>query len=924
MDKKNNKKRLFLLDAYALIFRGYYAFSQNARIDSKGRDVSAFFGFAMILEDIVERSKADYIAVVFDPAGGSAERKELFTEYKANRPDTPEPIVFARPYIDELLEIYQIPKIVKTGYEADDVIATLAKKAATEDIDVYMVTSDKDFGQVVDENIHIYRPRSKGGGYDVWGVEEVNQKFDISNPRQVIDFLALSGDAVDNIPGAKGIGPKTASKLIAQYGGVEAIIDAIPTMKGKMKENLENSIDNIRLSYKLATIDTNVPVDLDMESMKGRPIQVEKLKALFKEFEIRTLLPKILENNAKRYQGESVEFVGNHTDESENEKYTNFNSLKFILKSLDNNDILQEFIDKVRKANRIKIAVLPLRSEYIDSEMHSLAFSVAENDIFYTLEFSASLEDDKKSLYAIKSILEDEKIEKVGYDLKKIKHLFAYYDINLAGLSNDIMLAHYLLNSDLSHSLDFIAKGELDYTVMDFKEIIIPQKENDYDLNFVDPKLLSDYLSEQIFLVSILDGILINKLKKDELINVFFEIEMPLIDVLYSMERVGVAIDKDEIKRQEQELNEKLEGISNDIYSLAGKNININSPKQIGELLFDELKVVEKAPKTKTGQYKTGEEELKAIEHTHPIIPKILQYRTLSKLLSTYLSTLPLYLHKDARIHAKYNQAVAATGRLSSSDPNIQNIPIRTEEGRHIRAAFVPSKGNIFLSADYSQIELRLMAELSEDKNLMEAFLNNEDVHSSTASKIYNIPIEFVNSDQRRMAKTANFGIIYGISTFGLSERLSIPYKDAKELIKTYFETYPAVESYMNKQIDNARKDSFVSTITGRKRYIKDIHSTNSNLRSYAERNAINAPLQGSAADIIKLAMIDIYRKMTSAGMKSKMIVQVHDELNFDVVPEELEAMKELIRSSMENIMPNLKVPLLVEVGEGDSWLEAH
>lgn len=911
------KKKLFILDAYALIFRAYYAFIRNPRIDSKGRDTSAIFGFAMMLEDIIEKGSPDYIVVAFDPPGGSF-RKELHADYKANREETPETILFSTPYIKELINIYNIPSVVCQNYEADDVIGTIALKAEKEGLEVYMVSADKDFGQIVSENIKLYRPQN-GGGYAILGIEEVCEKFGIDKPSQVIDYLALVGDKVDNIPGVQGVGDKTASKLIRQYGSIDGIIDHISEMKGKMKENFEKSVDSIRLSYRLATIDTNAPIDFDIAQYKLEPIDTDALNVFFQNFEIRTLLSRVLQNNIKRFPFENKENKDTDKDSEKNEILTDFKQLKFDVKYLNNKDINSEFVLRSSLAKEMNIAVIPNNADYFNSKIDCIAVSFDNHNVFYIVSI---IEDGEKYLETIKSVVENKNIIKVGYDLKALKHLFKNYDISFEGDLFDIMVAHYVLQSDMSHDIKSISQNYLDYTISDREEK--KNTENNIFDGFEISQTQIETLVEECYIYSKLKDVFQKQIEDTSLNDWFYNVEMPLVDVLFDMENAGALIDVDELKRQETSFNDKLKQIELDIYRLSGCEFNINSPSQVGEVLFEKLKVVDKVPKTKTGKYKTSEEELVKINDRHPVVSKILEYRTLKKLVSTYLNPIPELLHKDGKLHPKFNQAIASTGRLSSSDPNIQNIPIRTDDGKMIRSAFVPSPGNIFISADYSQIELRLMAEISEDPNLMEAFSNGEDVHQSTASKIFNIPIEFVTPDQRRMAKTANFGIIYGISVFGLKERLNISYGDAKKLIEDYFSTYPLVKKYMDDIVSFAKENGYVSTLTNRRRYINDINTTNNVVRGYAERNAINAPLQGSAADIIKKAMVDIHKEFKSKNIKSKMIIQVHDELDFDVLPSEKDVVVSIIKDKMENVMSSLNVPMVVEVGCGESWLLAH
>lgn len=916
------KKRLFLIDAYAMIYRAYFAFIRAPRIDSKGRNTSTIFGFAMMLEDVIDKERPDYIAVVFDPPGGSF-RKEMFVEYKANRKETPEDIRFSIPYIKELVKIYNIPIIECPRYEADDVIATLALQAEAKGLQTYMVTADKDFSQIVSDDIFLYRPNTKGSGYSILGVKEVCEKFDLDTPRQMIDYLSLVGDTADNIPGVSGIGPKIASKLLKEYGDVENIIAHIPDMKGKLQENLANGVDQLRLSYQLATMETTAPVALDEKNLVLSNLDIDSLKEFFSGFDIKTLLNRILENNSKRFPLENAKYKPEVEVAEKNHILTEFNLDNLTVKYLSNSAICDELKVVAFQSKKIKIGLLGHSNNVFSSQIQSLALSV-DGIVFYV--FNRADSDTHDSLGVIKKIMEDKDIVKVGYDLKRIKHVMNNQGVQVCGPLFDVMLAHYILNSDLSHDMHNIAKMAFGYTVLDIKDVLLPYKINDYEISLleIDSVRFVNYSLQESFLCCGLYEKFAQEIEATNLNEVFYGIEMPLIDVLYDMEVVGSRLDVDELKRQETELLAELASIEKNIYMMAGCEFNINSPQQVGNILFAKMAIVNNASKTRTGQYKTSEEQLEKIVHKHPIVGAILEYRSLRKLISTYLSPLPSLLHSDGRLHATFNQAIASTGRLSSSDPNIQNIPIRTDNGKRIRSAFVPSEGNVFLSADYSQIELRLMAELSGDPDLMDAFLNDQDIHNATAAKLYNVPVEFVTPEQRRNAKTANFGIIYGISTFGLTGRLGISFGEAKKLINEYFTTYPTVKKYMDRVVENARENGYVETITHRRRYLADINSRNAVVRGYAERNAINAPLQGSAADIIKKAMVDIYHEFQRRGLKSKMIIQVHDELNFDVFPVELEEVKSIVLEKMQGVFPSLSVPLSVSIGVGESWLQAH
>ncbi|MCF8294945.1 MAG: DNA polymerase I [Bacteroidales bacterium] len=919
--------KLFLLDAYALIYRSYFAFIKNPRINSKGLNTSAIFGFTMTLEQILSQEKPSHIAVAFDPKGGTF-RNQLFPAYKANREETPEDIRLSIPLIKQILEAYNIPVIEAPNFEADDVIGTLAKQAAGEGFEVFMLTPDKDYSQLVEEHIKIYRPGRSGGEFEIWGVNEINAKFQIEHPLQVIDILGLWGDASDNIPGAPGIGEKTAQKLISQYGSIENLLEHLDELKGKMKESLEQNREQVLLSKKLATIVLDAPVQFDAALYKRQQANIEALKALFEQLEFRTMSNKLLQagqiTNGGRDTSGTIQFEtnpslsststtaspapggwfqGNLFGESQGLP-TSMLSLETIPHQFKKIESLEEIQILVEDMKLVKSISLSIHMNHIDpnrAEIMGLGISWQKHQA-REINLQVSREAIQERLNLLKPILENPQVEKVGHGIKSLIILLSYYGIQVKGKLFDTLLAHYLLHPEQKHALDFLAQTALNYQVSATQNL---SEEADVQLQ------LKDWLHKELQVNNLLD-----------LAN---EIEFPLIPVLAGMEKTGVKLETENLKIFSQELTKLIIKVEEEIIQLAGMSFNVSSPKQLGDVLFEHLKLDDKAKKTKTGQYATNEETLSLLLEKHPIISKILDYRGYKKLLSTYVEALPLLINpKTGRIHTNYKQEVAATGRLSSVNPNLQNIPIREEQGRELRKAFVAgSPEHLFFSADYSQIELRLMAHLSQDEALLEAFRNGEDIHAATAAKIFHIPIEEVTRDMRGQAKTANFGIIYGISSFGLSQRLAISRSEGKALIDGYFESYPAVKSYMDYSIRIARDKGYVITLLGRRRELADIHSRNAVVRGMAERNAINAPIQGSAADIIKIAMIRIHKRFEEEKLRSRMILQVHDELNFDVYKPELEKVKEIVLFEMEQAVP-LSVPLQVDCGEGNNWLEAH
>lgn len=922
------EKKLFLLDAYALIYRSYFAFIRNPRFNSKGLNTSAILGFANTLDQVLNAENPTHIAVVFDVHGDTF-RHEMFKEYKANREAMPEDIRLSIPYIRDLIKANNIPILEKKGYEADDVIGTIAKKAEKEGFTTYMMTPDKDYAQLVSENIFMYKPPKGGNKAEIWGVDEVKENFMIESPTQVIDILGLMGDSADNVPGCPGIGPKTAMKLISSYGSVEGVYNNIDQLKGKQKENLEQNKEQVFLSRELIVINNEVPVDISFDDMKLAEANKEKLLALYQELEFRTLASKVsgsentVSGNSLSAQGSlfgNEDFQTNHVTKS----FENIESVSHQYFKIEN--------EMQRASLRAELSVA--RSFCFDTEttglnphedeMVCISFSIHPNKGYCVL-LPANRDEAGKILAEFESIFGDPGIQKIGQNIKFDMLMLKQYGINVKGEIFDTMIAHYLLQPDLRHNLDYLCELYLNYKKVPTEDLIGPKGKNQRTMRSVPEEKLVAYACEDTDLTLQLKEKLEQELVENELIELFNKIEMPLIPVLVDMESTGVKVENEALNIYAQKLREQIIELEKEIHELAGSEFLISSPKQLGVVLFEKLKIDPNAKKTKTKQYSTSEEVLQKLTDKHPIVEKVLEYRGLRKLLSTYVEALPQLINpRTGKIHTSFNQAVAATGRLSSVNPNLQNIPIRDENGREIRKAFIPSEEeNLYLSADYSQIELRIMAALSEDPNMIDAFANNEDIHATTASKIYKVPVSDVTSDMRRKAKTANFGIIYGISAFGLSQRLNISRKEAKELIDGYFEVFPDVKKYMDHSIEIARKDGYVKTLLGRKRYLVEINSANSVVRGVAERNAINAPIQGSAADIIKIAMINIHKQFANEGLKSKMIIQVHDELNFDVYKDELEKVKEITKNEMENAF-QLKVPLIVEMDSGKNWLEAH
>ncbi len=922
MNKQDNK--LFLLDAYALIFRAYYAFIKNPRYNSEGLNTSAILGFTNTLDEILKKEKPSHIAVVFDyPAPNF--RNEIFPEYKANRDATPEDIKRSIPYIKQITEAFNIPIYEIEGYEADDTIGTMAKAAEKEGFATFMMTPDKDYGQLVSENIFIYKPKRFGNAAEVLGKREICEKYKIEDPKQVIDILAIWGDTSDNIPGIPGIGEKTAIKLISKYKSIEGIYEHINELKGKQKENIIKSKELVKLSKKLVTIVTDVPVTFDSAKLKKEEPNFKKLKDIFKSLEFRALAQRIIpEKNTSAVQGNLFGMPESPKTVSEqNKDFNNIENIEHNYVKVDSEEDLIRLISNLEKQKEFCFDTETTGTDPHIAEIIGISFSYRKYEAFYV---PLSSENKKDILKRLKPVLENQYIQKTGQNLKYDIIVLSNNGINVRGSIFDTMIAHYLLHPTGRHNMNAMAEIYLNYSPVSIETLIGKKGKNQLSMLDADAEKVADYAAEDADITLQLKNILQEKIKKDEETEKLAkDIEFPLVYVLADMEKTGVKINKQHLNNYEKELLAKISDCEKKIYKTAGQEFNISSPKQLGIILFEKLKITEKPKLTKTKQYATNETELQKLKNKHDIVNLILDYRGYSKLLSTYAKALPLLINpKTGKIHTSYNQAVTSTGRLSSTNPNLQNIPIRTEDGRKIREAFIPSDENhVFLSADYSQIELRLMAHLSRDKNMLEAFLNKEDIHSATAAKIFNVPISGVTKDMRTKAKSANFGIIYGISAFGLAQNLEISRKEAKELIEGYFATYPEVKAYMEKSIETGRKQEYVKTIFGRKRQLPNINSRNSLLRSNDERNAINAPIQGSAADIIKIAMIRCFEKINNTGLKTKMILQVHDELVFDVPKAEIEEVKQIVKMEMENAA-DLSVPLIVETGIGNNWLEAH
>ncbi len=932
-----SKNKLFLLDAYALIYRAYYAFIKNPRVNSKGQNTSAVFGFMNTLEEVLKKENPSHIAVAFDPSGPTFRHTE-YEYYKAQREATPEDIKLSVPIIKSILKAYNIPVLEMDGFEADDVIGTIAKQADKELFDVYMMTPDKDYGQLAEPHIFIYKPKYGGSGFDVLDDKKVMEKYNLTSPGQMIDLLGLMGDSSDNIPGCPGVGPKTAEKLLAEFDSIENLIENTDKLTGSLKTKIEENKEQIIFSKFLATIKTDVPLDVNIAGFARKEKNETAVKEIFEELEFRTLINRVLDAEPSKptvksgpVQGDLFSGFGEATVEDTAAtptpdlpaSFTDIHSTKHTYTLVEAEKALMELNAKLCAQKSVCFDTETTGMDPLISDLVGLSFAYKEGEAFY-VPISSGKEEAQKQVEIFRPFFEDETIEKIGQNLKYDMLELRNYNIRVKGKLFDTMIAHYLINPEIRHGMDYMAETYLKYRTIHIDELIGPKGKNQLSMRDVSPGIVCDYAAEDADITLKLKNILEKELKENGLGDLFYNIECPLIYVLADMEWTGVRLDLKALKDLSGELTTELENIEKEISAMAGIEFNVNSPKQIGEVLFDHLKIVEKPKKTRTGQYKTSEDELEKLRNKHPIIGKILDQRGLKKLLSTYVDAFPQLINKrTGKIHTSFNQTVAATGRLSSTNPNLQNIPIRDERGKEMRRVFIPDEGCTFVSADYSQIELRIMAHLSRDKNLVEAFNQNQDIHAATAAKIYNIPLQEVTADMRRKAKTANFGIIYGISVFGLSERLNIPRAEAKELIEGYFRTYPGVKQYMDNSIETAREKGYVETIFGRKRFLADINSRNAVVRGYAERNAINAPIQGSAADIIKVAMIRIFNRLEKEGLRSKMILQVHDELNFNVPLEEKEKLTKIVVEEMENAH-KLIVPLKTDCGAGENWLVAH
>ena len=921
------EKKLFLLDAYALIYRAYYALIRAPRINSKGKNTSAIFGFVNTLEEILKKENPTHIAVCFDPAGPTF-RHEMFADYKAQREATPEVIKESVPVIKDIIKAYNIPIIEVPGFEADDVIGSLAKKAANEGYTTYMMTPDKDYGQLVDENTFMYRPRTKAAGFDIMGPKEVKQKFNIKEVSQVIDMLGLMGDTADNIPGCPGVGEKTAAKLIEEFGSIENLLENTDKLKGALQKKVTENKQQIIDSKFLATIKTDVPVVFDEKDLRREQVNEKKLAEIFEELEFRQLAERILKGTTKPVQKEAIQyslfdvFEDNPTDVSEYSNLASSKSTSHKYYLIDNQNERTELISNLKSHKEWAFDTETTGIDPITAALVGLSFACKEKEAYY-VPIPADQQEARKIVGEFKDLFENESSLKIGQNIKFDYIMLRRYGVEVKGMMFDTMLAHYLMQPEQRHNMDYLAEIYLKYQTIHIEELIGSGK-NQKSMRDVELATICEYASEDADITLRLKNIFEKELKKENLENLFYEIEMPLVKVLAEMELTGVRIDTQALKEISVILTQKMNEIEELIYKEAGETFNVASPKKVGEVLFEHLKLDEKAKKTKTGQYSTSEDVLEKIADKHPVVRLILQHRELKKLLSTYVDSLPTLIKpQTGKIHTSFNQAVTATGRLSSSNPNLQNIPVRTELGKELRRAFIPDEGCIFFSADYSQIELRLIAELSGDEHMIEAFRSGKDIHAATAAKIYKVPLEEVTKEMRSKAKTANFGIIYGISTFGLANRLGIPRGEAKMLIDGYFESYPQIKEYMEQSIAKAKEKGYVETLFGRKRMLPDINSRNSVVRSYAERNAINAPIQGTAADIIKIAMINIHRRFQEEKLQSKMILQVHDELNFNVPLNEKEKVQQIVLEEMENAY-KMRVPLIADSGFGENWLEAH
>ncbi len=919
--------KLFLLDAYALIYRSYYAFIRSPRRNSKGLNTSPIIGFVNTLNEVITKERPDYLAVAFDH--GKTFRHEAFADYKAQRDETPEDIRRAVPIIKEILQAYRIPVLQVEGFEADDVIGTVAAKAGAQGVETYMLTPDKDYGQLVDKNVFMFRPQH-GGGYEKLGPEEIKAKYGIDSPSQIIDLLAIMGDSADNFPGCPGVGEKGAVKLINQFGSVDNMLQHTDEIKGKVREKVEAGADSIRQSYFLATIRKDVPMNgLTIEQLKVEQPDEQKLDEIFTQLEFKSLKERILkkdETKQKAVKGELDLFAVNPPEGTGDAKKGDFKTLKSTpheYKLVDNEDEIKQLCDFFITKQILSLDTETTSRNAIDAELVGLSFAVEENKAFY-VPIPANREEALKRVSIFKKVYEDPNILKIGQNIKYDIEVLAHYGIEVKGRMFDTMIAHYLLQPELHHNMDYMAEVYLNYQTIHIEELIGPKGKNQKSMRELEPEAIYEYAAEDADVTLKLKNVLEPKLKEVNAEELFWKIEMPLVPVLADMELTGVRIDGNTLKETSKAFTERMVEYERKIYEEAGQEFNISSPKQVGEVLFGKLKILEKPKKTRTGQYVTSEEVLQGLKGKHPIVENILNYRGMKKLLSTYVDNLPKLVNpRTGHIHTSFNQALTATGRLSSSDPNLQNIPVRTDDGKEIRKCFVPEPGCLFFSADYSQIELRIMAHLSGDENMIEAFREGFDIHRATAARIWKEDMDDVTDAQRKKAKQANFGIIYGITTYGLAQRMEIPNAEAKEIIEGYFATFPKVKAYMEQAKQTAREKGYAETIFHRRRYLPDINSHNATVRGFAERNAINAPIQGSEADIIKVAMVRIWNRFRNEGLRSKMILQVHDELNFSVWPDEKERVEKIVIEEMQNAV-KLSVPLTADAGWGKNWLEAH
>ena len=924
-----NSKNLFLLDAYALIYRGYYAFIKNPRINSKGTDTSAILGFMNSLFEIIRTQDPDYLAVAFDK-GGSLTRSEMFEEYKSNRDKTPEPILVAIPYIKKILGGMKIPILEKEGFEADDIIGTVAKDAEENNFKVYMVTPDKDFAQLVSNNIFLCKPARMGNSMEIWGIDEVKDKFEVQSPDQVIDYLGMMGDSVDNIPGLPGVGDKTAKKFIKQYGSLENLLQNAHEVTGKLGEKILENKELGVLSKKLAKIILDVPIDYNLDEFKLSDPDKDIVLKVFDELEFRRIKEtffKIFGTNSSKLEEKGAEVVqGDLFSETYNldSNKENLNDSKSIYQIIESFEELKLLVEKMMEQEIVAFDTETEGLNALETNIVGISFSWRKG-IGYYLPIKNNKSVYEKSFEILKPFFESTKIIKVGHNIKFDIQVLLKYNVKVSSPIYDTMVAHYLINPDMRHNLDTLSESYLNYSPISIESLIGKKGKNQISMRDVSIDKIKNYASEDADITLRLKGVFDKEIEVNNLSKIFYDIEIPMINVLSEMEAEGIKIDTSYLKKLDKEFEDDLEKLKKEIFKKCGEKFNLNSPKQLGEILFDKLKLVSKPKKTKTGQYSTSEEVLSSLANDHRIIENILEWRSLDKLQNTYVRSLPNEVSNlTKRVHSSFNQTVTTTGRLSSNNPNLQNIPIRTANGQKIRRAFIPRNNDyIIMAADYSQIELRVIASISNEENMIDAFVNNQDIHTITASKIYNVDPENVNREQRGNAKTVNFGIIYGVSAFGLSQQTDLNRSESKQMIDNYFLNYPGLKKYMSDQIDFARNNGYVETIMGRRRYLKNINSQNNMLRSGAERNAINAPIQGSAADIIKIAMININSEFKKQSFKSKMLLQVHDELVFDVHNSEKDRIQDIVKTTMESAV-KLKVPLKIDLEFGKNWLEAH